>query len=50
MADEGAYYPHKDSDPFGKLKISEISTKKNIHWQNDMIAYRDARTKPYSET
>lgn len=50
MADEGAYYPHKDTALFGKLKISEISTKEIITWQNEMLAYRDERKKPYSQT
>ena len=35
---------------FGKLKISEISTKEIITWQNEMLAYRDERKKPYSQT
>lgn len=35
---------------FGKLKISEISTKEVINWQNEMLAYRDEKRKPYSQT
>ena len=35
---------------FGKLKISEISTKEIITWQNEMFAYRDEKKKPYSQT
>ena len=35
---------------FGKLKISEISTKEVIAWQNEMLAYRDEKKKPYSQT
>lgn len=35
---------------FGKLKISEISTKEIITWQNEMLAYRDEKKKPYSQT
>lgn len=35
---------------FGKLKISEISTKDVIAWQNEMLAFRDERRKPYSQT
>ena len=35
---------------FGKLKISEISTKKIITWQNEMLTYRDDKKKPYSRT
>ena len=35
---------------FGKLKISEISTKEVIAWQNEMLAYRDDKRKPYSQT
>ena len=35
---------------FGKLKISEISTKEIIAWQNEMLAYRDEKKKPYSQT
>ena len=33
---------------FGKLKISEISTKEVIAWQNELMAYRDEKGKPYS--
>ncbi len=35
---------------FGKLKISEISTKEIITWQNEMLAYGDEKKKPYSQT
>ena len=35
---------------FGKLKISEITTKEVITWQNEMLAYRDEKKKPYSQT
>lgn len=35
---------------FGKRKISEISTKDVINWQNEMLAYRDEKHKPYSPT
>ena len=35
---------------FGKLKISEITTKEIITWQNEMLAYRDEKKKPYSQT
>ena len=35
---------------FGKLKISDISTKEVIAWQNEMLAYRDDKKKPYSQT
>ena len=35
---------------FGKLKISEISTKEVIAWQNEMLAYRAEKKKPYSQT
>ena len=35
---------------FGKLKISEISTKEIITWQNEILAYRDDKKKPYSQT
>ena len=35
---------------FGKLKISEISKKEIIAWQNEMLAYRDEKKKPYSQT
>ena len=34
---------------FGKLKISEISTKEIITCQNEMLAYRDDKKKPYSQ-
>lgn len=33
---------------FGKKKICEISTKDIIAWQNEMLAYRDEKRKPYS--
>lgn len=35
---------------FGKLKISESSTKEIITWKNEMLAYRDDKKKPYSQT
>ena len=35
---------------FGKLRISEISTKEIITWQNELLAYRDEKKKPYSQT
>lgn len=35
---------------FGKLKISEITTKEIIAWQNEMLAYRDEKRNPYSKT
>ena len=35
---------------FGKLKISEITTKEVISWQNEMLAFRDERHQPYSLT
>ena len=35
---------------FGKLKISEITTKEVIAWQNEMLAFRDERHQPYSQT
>ena len=35
---------------FGKLKISEITTKEVIAWQNEMLAFRDERRQPYSQT
>ena len=35
---------------FGKLKISEITTRDVIAWQNEMLAFRDERRKPYSQT
>ena len=33
---------------FGKLKISEISTKEIIAWQNELLAIRQPNGKPYS--
>ena len=33
---------------FGKKKISDISTKDIIAWQNELLAYRDENHKPYS--
>ena len=35
---------------FGKRKISEITTKDVIAWQNELLAYRDEQRKPYSPT
>ena len=35
---------------FGKRKISEITTKDVIAWQNEMLAYQDEKRKPYSQT
>ena len=35
---------------FGKLKISEINTRDVLAWQNEMLAFRDERRKPYSPT
>ena len=35
---------------FGKRKISEITTKDVIAWQNELLAYRDGQRKPYSQT
>ena len=33
---------------FGKRKLSEISTKDVIAWQNELLAHRDEQKKPYS--
>ena len=35
---------------FGKRKINEITTKDVIAWQNELLAYRDEKHKPYSQT
>ena len=35
---------------FGKRKISEITTKDVIAWQNELLVYRDDQRKPYSQT
>ena len=35
---------------FGKLRISEISTKEIITWQNELLTYRGEKKKPYSQT
>ena len=35
---------------FGSKKISEITTKDVMAWQNEMLAYRDEKRKPYSQT
>ena len=35
---------------FGKRSISEITTKDVIAWQNELLAYRDEKGKPYSQT
>lgn len=34
---------------FGKRKISEIQTKEDIAWQNDLLRQKDKTGKPYSE-
>jgi integrase len=33
---------------FGNRKINEITTKDVIAWQNELLAYRDEKHKPYS--
>ena len=35
---------------FGQRKISEITTKDVIAWQNEQLAYRDEKHNPYSQT
>ena len=35
---------------FGKRKINEITTKDVIAWQNELLAYRDEKKQPYSQT
>jgi len=35
---------------FGKRTISEITTKDVISWQNELLAYRNVRKQPYSQT
>ena len=35
---------------FGQRIISEITTKDVIAWQNELLAYRDEKKKPYSQT
>ena len=35
---------------FGKRKLCEISNKDIIAWQNEMLAHRDEKGKPYSAT
>ena len=35
---------------FGQRKISEITTKDVIAWQNELLAYRDEKRKPYSQS
>lgn len=35
---------------FGKRKVSEITTKDVIAWQNELLAYRDEKKKPFSQT
>ncbi len=35
---------------FGEFIISEIETKDIIAWQNELLAYRDEKKKPYSNT
>ena len=43
VAYQRAYHTHKDTSVFRELKISEISTKEIITWQNEMLAYRDEK-------
>ena len=35
---------------FGQRKMSEITTKDIIAWQNEVLAFRDEKHKPYSQT
>ena len=35
---------------FGQRKISEITTKDVIAWQNEQLAYRDEKHNPYSQS
>ena len=35
---------------FGKRKISQITTKDVIAWQNQLLAYRDENRKPFSQS
>lgn len=35
---------------FGKRNISEITTKDVIAWQNALLAFRDEKKQPYSQT
>ncbi len=35
---------------FGKRIVSEIGTKDIIAWQNELLAYRDEKKRPYSNT
>ena len=35
---------------FGKRNISEITTKDVIAWQNELLAFRDEKKQPYSQT
>lgn len=35
---------------FGERKIAEIEPKDVIAWQNELLAYRDEKHKPYSQT
>ena len=35
---------------FGQRKISEITARDVIDWQNEQLAYRDEKHKPYSQT
>ena len=35
---------------FGKRRICEIETKDVIAWQNELLAYRDEKKRPYSAT
>ena len=42
---EGKILPY-----FGNKKMSEITTKDVIAWQNELLAYRDENHKPYSST
>lgn len=41
---------HKILPYFGKKNMNEITTKDVIAWQNELLAYRDERKKPYSQT
>ena len=45
-----SYIKTKITPYFGKRKINEITTKDVIAWQNELLAYRDEKHKPYSQT
>ena len=50
MAYQRAYHTHKDTSVFRETENQRDFHKEIITWQNEMLAYRDEKKKPYSQT